>query len=247
MEETILKVAKIIEKWVTIQMGRKNLINNSPSVSYILEEVMSYPGTRSIIGDMVGEVFIRSIFTAYNLLTGDDETTALEKSKSISDISIIERESEEYNLKEECSLCGGDGEVSCQECNEEGEDSEGNTCENCWGHGFEECPECEGSGEILNEDEEVIDVTYFTIVTQNNDLVSEINSNIDTADNEIKGFEYIIQRYMGEILRIDVIHDTIDFDVEWGTHNGVDYKLENIIITPFYKYKINRKGEITGL
>ena len=246
MEETILKVAKIIEKWVTIQMGRKNLINNSPSVSYILEEVMSYPGTRSIIDDMVGEVFIRSIFTAYNLLTGDNETTALEKSKSISDISIIERESEEYSLKEECSLCGGDGEVSCQQCNEEGDDSEGNTCENCWGHGFEECPECEGSGKILNEDEEVIDVTYFTIVTQNNDLVSEINSNTDTADNEIEGFEYIIQRYMGEILRIDVIHDTIDFDVEWGAHSDVDYKLESIS-TPFYKYKINRKGEITGL
>lgn len=284
MEEEILKLAKVIERLVVNQMNKKNLTDRIPSVSYVVQESLSFPITRHILSDTDGKSLIRSIFTAYNLLTGDNDESAVKKSKTISDISIVEREGESYLRKEECSECGGTGNVSCDECygdgtidcrecdgsgfeqcpecdgsDEECDNCGGDgevSCSGCYGSGKESCPECYGSGEKTCEEcsgmgevegdygDEVIDVSYFNIVTQNEDLVSEINNNLD-SDDEIKNLDEIIDKYKSEILKLDTFSDTIHFSNDWMADESVDYKLENII-SPYYNFTV--KGDtITSL
>lgn len=284
MEERILKAGKIFERWVTFQMGKKGLMDKVPSVSYVMDEILSYNGTKSVLSGLDRQELIRSIFTAYNLLTGDDDVSAVKKSKTISDISVVEREGESYLPKDECSECGGTGDVSCEECYGEGaidcRECEGSgykqcpecdgsdeecdncggdgevSCSGCHGSGTESCPECYGSGEKTCQEcsgmgeveadygDEVIEVSYFSIVTQSEDLVNEINNNLD-SDDEIKNFEEIIDKYQSEVLKLDTFSDTIHFSNDWGVDESVDYKLENLI-TPYYNFTVKR-DTITSL
>lgn len=285
MEEEILKLAKVIERLVTNQMNKKNLTDRIPSVSYVVQESLSFPITRHILSDTDGKSLIRSVFTAYNLLTGDNDVTALKKSKTISIISVVEREGESYLPKKECNECGGSGDVKCDECYGDGAIN----CRECEGSGYEQCPECDGSDEecdncggdgevscsgcygsgtescgecygsggvtcqecsgsgVIEADygDEVIKVSYFSIVTQSEDLVNEINNNIDSSDGEIKNFDEIIDKYQSEILKIDTIADTIDFSNDWMADESVDYKLENLK-TPYYKFTV-KDNKITSL
>ena len=282
MEETILKAAKIFEKWVTFQMGKKGLMDKIPSVSYITDEILSYNGTKRILLGLDRQELIRSIFTTYNLLTGDDDTSALKKTNTISDISIVERESEAYRPKVECQECSGMGEITCEECHGEGgvycrecegsgylqcpecEGSDENcdhcdgggeiSCDECYGGGTKSCDECYGSGKLdcqecggsgeVEADDESIDVSYYVIVTQSEDLVNEINNNLD-SDDEIKNFDEIIDKYQSEILKLDTIDDTINYNYDWGVDESVDYKLEHIV-TPYFNFTV-KNDKITTL
>lgn len=46
----------------------------------------------------------------------------------------------------ECSECGGDGEIECSNCGGTGEDVNGETCEECGGSGQVDCDECNTRG-----------------------------------------------------------------------------------------------------
>jgi hypothetical protein len=46
MEENILKVGKIIERWVTMDLSHKGMTNKMPSVSYIAHSTLSYPSNK---------------------------------------------------------------------------------------------------------------------------------------------------------------------------------------------------------
>lgn len=282
MEENILHIGKIIEKWIEFQMDKKDMMDKVPSVSYITDELLSYNGIKSILLGLDGQTLIRSIFTSYNLLIGYDDISALKKSKTISDINVIERESEPYNIKQECDECVGDGDVKCEGCDNEGNvdcggcngesylkcpECDGSNedcnycggggevycdecngkgtelCSECYGNGKIRCQECNGSGEVESYDE-YIDVSYYSIITQNEDLVNEINNNLD-SDDMIKNFDEIIDKYQGEILMLDTIRDTINFDKEWGVDGGDnEYKLENII-SPYYRFTIKNNNITT--
>ena len=281
MEETILRAAKIFEKWITFQMGKKGLMDKIPSVSYITDELLSYNGTKSILLGLDRQELIRSIFTAYNLLTGDDDTSAVKKTNAISDISVVERESEAYRPKVECDECGGEGEIRCEECDGEGyveclecdasgylqcpecEGSDENCdhcggdgeirCIECYGSGTESCSECYGSGKLgcqecdgngeVESNDDYIDVSYYFIVTQSEDLVNEINKNLD-SDDEIKNFNEIIDKYQSEILKLDTFNEMIDYYNDWGVDESVDYKLEGIL-SPYFNYKV-KNDKITA-
>lgn len=282
MEVEILKMAKVIERLVVNQMNKKNLTDKIPSVSYVVEEALSFPITKNMLNYMGGESLIRSIFTAYNLLTGDNDVSALKKSKTISKISVVERESESYLPQVECNECRGEGDIRCEECDGEG----GVDCRECKGDGLQQCPECDGSdeecdhcggdGEIscsecygggtescgecygsgklncqecggsgeVEADDYSIDVSYYDILTQSEDLVNEINNNLD-SDDEIKNFDEIIDKYQSEILKLDTFNDSINYRSDWGADDSVDYKLEHII-TPYFKFKV-KNDKITTL
>jgi len=46
-----------------------------------------------------------------------------------------------------CWECDGDGKISCDDCDGTGEDEEGNNCSGCGGSGEVTCGDCEGKGE----------------------------------------------------------------------------------------------------
>ena len=192
MEENILKVGKILESWVTMDLSHRGMTDKMPSVSYITDSALSYPATKNILESLPGDEMVRSIFVAYNLLSGDDDSTALNKTRSIYMVDIKQKTSEEYYPDVECDYCDGGGEVNCESCDGNGdvecgecdgsgqiscEDCEGeefiecsdcdgdgsNTCNNCGGDGKFDCPECDGSGEKEGS-EEVIDIQYSTIL-----------------------------------------------------------------------------------
>lgn len=282
MEVEILKMAKVIERLVVNQMNKKNLTDKIPSVSYVVEESLSFPITKNMLNYMDGESLIRSIFTAYNLLTGDNDVSALKKSKTISNITVVERESESYLPQVECNECSGMGEITCEECYGEG----GVDCRECKGDGLQQCPECDGSdeecdhcggdGEIscsecygggtescgecygsgklncqecggsgeVEADDYSIDVSYYVIVTQSEDLVNEINNNLD-SDDEIENFDEIIDKYQSEILKLDTFNDSINYHSDWGVDDSVDYKLEHIV-SPYFNFTV-KNDKITTL
>ena len=147
---------------------------------------------------------------------------------------------------EECDYCGGDGEVHCGDCGGSGDVH----CDECYGDGRIQCGECEGEGEVEGSDE-VVDVEMSTIITQNPKLIEELDSLHDPNDDEIKEFGQFIEKYSNEILVIDVIDDTEEFDYEWGGDSSVRDKLE-AVRTNFKNYKVTRnpskgQNELTAL
>lgn len=279
MEENILKVGKIIERWVTMDLSHKGMNDKMPSVSYIAQSTLSYPATLSILSSLPGDEMVRSIFVAYNLLSGDSDSTALDKSRRIYMIDLKQKTSEEYFPDEECDYCDGNGEVSCQECDGHGEiecshcdgsgqisceDCEGeecslcdgdefikcsdcdgdgsDTCSDCYGDGKFECPECDGVGEVEGS-EEVIDIQYSTIITQDESLTEGIELRLDNDDSE--SIDSLLNRFKGQIMITNVIDDVVDFYDEWYGESDVEYKLENIKLN-HKGYKISRDNKISA-
>lgn len=261
MEENILKVGKIIERWVSMDLSHKGITDKMPSVSYIADSALAYPATKNILESLPGDEMVRSIFVAYNLLSGDDDTTALSKTRSIYMIDIKQKTSEEYHPDVTCVYCDGDGGISCSRCDGDGEiecndcdgsghidceDCEGeecsrcdgdeytkcstcygdgsNTCDDCYGDGKFECPECGGSGEVEGGDE-VIDIQYSTITTQDERLAEGISERLDNED--LGSIDELLNEYKGQIMVTNVIDDIVDFYDEWDG-DDVEYKLENI-------------------
>ena len=162
MEENILKVGKILESWVTLDLSHKGMTDKMPSVSYIADSALAYPATKNILESLPGDEMVRSIFVAYNLLSGDDDSTALNKTRSLYMIDIKQKTSEEYYPDVECDYCDGSGEVECDACYGNGdvecgecsgsgqiscEDCEGEECSLCDGDEFVKCEECDGDGD----------------------------------------------------------------------------------------------------
>lgn len=278
MEENILKVGKIIERWVTMDLSHKGMTNKMPSVSYIADSALSYPATNNILDSLPGDEMIRSIFVAYNLLSGDDDTTALSKTRSIYMIDMVQKMSEEYYPDVECDYCDGNGEVSCESCGGDGEiecsdcdgsgqisceDCEGeecslcdgdefikcsdcdgdgsNTCRECYGDGRFECPECQGGGETEGS-EEVVDIQYSTITTQDESLAEGISERLNNED--LGSIDELLKNYIGQIMVTNVIDDIVDFYDEWYGED-IEYRLENIKRNS-KGYKIDRNNKISA-
>ncbi len=278
MEENILKVGKIIERWVTMDLSHKGMTNKMPSVSYIAQSTLSYPATLSILSSLPGDEMVRSIFVAYNLLSGDDDTTALSKTRSIYMIDMVQKMSEEYYPDVECDYCDGNGEVSCESCGGDGEiecsdcdgagqisceDCEGeecslcdgdefikcsdcdgdgsNTCRECYGDGRFECPECQGGGETEGS-EEVINIQYSTITTQDESLAEGISERLNNED--LGSIDELLKNYIGQIIVTNVIDDIVDFYDEWYGED-IEYRLENIKRNS-KGYKIDRNNKISA-
>ena len=257
----------------------KGINDKMPSVSYIAQSVLSYPATLNILGSLPGDEMVRSIFVAYNLLSGDNDSTALDKTRRIYMIDLKQKTSEEYFPDEECAYCDGSGEVNCQECDGDGEiecshcdgsgqisceDCEGeecsicdgdefikcsdcdgdgsDACSDCYGDGKFECPECEGSGEVEGS-EEVVDIQYSTIITQDESLTEGIELRLDNDDSE--SIDSLLNRFKSQIMVTNVIDDVVDFYDEWDGESDVEYKLENIKLN-HKGYKIGRDNKISA-
>lgn len=141
---------------------------------------------------------------------------------------------------ESCENCGGSGEEECDYCN-------GTTdfeCTDCGGESEFECGECSGNGTVDGE-EEVIAIEYGTILTQNRNMVDELERRTE-GGNIIDGFRDWINRYQNEILILDRIEDDILYEDEWEVGN-VDAKHEGTK-TDLEGYKISKNGSfITAL
>ena len=149
MNENILKVGKVLESWITLDLSHKGKLDMKPSVSYIESSALSYPPTRNILSSLDGDELIKGLFVAYNLLNGDDDNTALRKAETIYTIDYVQSEGDEYYPDENCETCEGMGEIHCEECDGMGYDD----CGNCEGRGNEECGDCDGAG-VDEEDDE---------------------------------------------------------------------------------------------
>jgi hypothetical protein len=148
MNENILKVGKVLESWVTLDLSHKGKLDMKPSVSYIESSALNYPPTKNILSTLDGDELIKGLFVAYNLLNGDDDNTALRKAETIYTIDYVKSEGDEYYPDEYCETCEGNGEIHCEDCDGMGYDD----CGNCEGRGNEECGECDGAG--VDEDDD---------------------------------------------------------------------------------------------
>jgi len=83
MEEKILNLSKSLVKIIIHHMSNEDTLLKKPSVSYITEVLISFPMSLSILSDIKGEALLRTIFTTYNLLSGDSEEMALNKTKDL--------------------------------------------------------------------------------------------------------------------------------------------------------------------
>lgn len=281
MDKKILILAKSIETLVTREMSDRGYLDRKPSVSYVSAVALNFPAIVSILSGLEGDELVRVLFVAYNLLSGDSDEVAVNRTKDIFMLDVKSIQGEEYNRMEECDVCGGGGEIeclecdgtgkmdcsdcdgsgslNCDECGGEGEvdgeechycGGDGEThcgdcggsgdvhCDECYGNGEVRCEECGGEGEIEGSNE-VIDVEMSTIITQNPKLIEELDSLHDPNDDEIKEFGQFIEKYSNEILVIDVINDTEEFDYEWGGDSSVRDKLERTW-TNFKNYKVTR-------
>ena len=137
MNENILKVGKVLESWITLDLSHKGKLDMKPSVSYIESSSLSYPPTKNILSSLDGDELVKGLFVAYNLLNGDDDNTALRKAETIYTIDYVKSEGDEYYPDENCEICEGMGEIHCEECDGMGYDD----CGSCEGRGNEECGE----------------------------------------------------------------------------------------------------------
>ena len=149
MNENILKVGKVLESWITLDLSHKGKLDMKPSVSYIESSALSYPPTKNILSSLDGDELVKGLFVAYNLLNGDDDNTALRKAETIYTIDYVKSEGDEYYPDENCETCEGMGEIHCEECDGMGYDD----CGSCEGRGNEECGECDGAGVDEDDDE----------------------------------------------------------------------------------------------
>ncbi len=291
MSENILKIGKVLESWITLDLGHKGMLDKKPSVSYIEStSLLNNSPTRNILGSLDGDELVRGIFVAYNLLNGDDDNTALQKANRIYTIDYIKSESDEYYGDETCEVCEGGGEVGCDtcdgqgydncsrcegrgneecgECNGDGVDEDDDVCSNCdgdggmvcddcdgdatvdcndcEGSGRRECGECEGSGEVEGNTEK-IDIQYGTVITQSLDMAEELNRRTDDQREEtIDEFNEWLSRYKNEILIVDKIDDTIEYDYEWEVGDA-EAKLEGMRVNKIGDYKVAKNNKITAL
>ena len=149
MNENILKVGKVLESWITLDLSHKGKLDMKPSVSYIESSALSYPPTKNILSSLDGDELVKGLFVAYNLLNGDDDNTALRKADTIYTIDYVQSEGDEYYPDENCENCDGMGEIECEDCDGLGYDD----CGNCEGSGNEECGNCDGAGVDEYDDE----------------------------------------------------------------------------------------------
>lgn len=149
MNENILKVGKVLESWVTLDLSHKGKLDMKPSVSYIESSALNYPPTKNILSTLDGDELVKGLFVAYNLLNGDDDNTALRKAETIYTIDYVQSEGDEYYPDEQCDTCSGMGEIHCEDCDGLGYDD----CGNCEGRGNEECGDCDGAGVDEDDDE----------------------------------------------------------------------------------------------
>ncbi len=247
MNENILKIGKVLESWITLDLSHKGLLDSKPSVSYIVQSSVTYPPTKNILSSLDGEELVKGLFTSYNLLNGDSDETAISKSEKIYVVDYVKRESDEFypdvycddcsgGGEEQCQNCEGEGEIECTDCDGTGEDTDsescykcdgsGNiTCEDCDGSGNVECSNCEGEGEVTG-DIESVEVEMGTILTQNKDMVEELNRRTE-GGNVIDGFEEWVDKYKNEIIICDTIDDVIEYEYEWELGNA-EAKLEDV-------------------
>ncbi len=291
MSENILKIGKVLESWITLDLGHKGMLDKKPSVSYIEStSLLSNSPTRNILGSLDGDELVRGIFVAYNLLNGDDDNTALQKANRIYTIDYVQSEGDEYYADEDCETCEGMGEIHCEECDGVGYDE----CENCKGRGNEECGECDGSGVDEDDDTcnycdgegneqcydcdgdgtvncstcegsgnreceecqgggqvegsiEKIDIEYGTIITQSLEMAAELSRRTDDQRKEvIDGFYKWVDRYKNEILIVDKIDDTIEYEYEWEVGDE-EAKLEHFRINKLGDYRVGKGDHVTAL
>jgi hypothetical protein len=167
--------------------------------------------------------------------------------------------------KEDCNECNG-GKVECEDCGGDGLDEEGESCDSCGGSGEEECNYCDGTANVecrdcggdgefqcnecsgngtVDGNEEVIDIEYGTVLTQNRDMVDELERRTEGGDI-IDGFRDWVERYQNEILILDRFSDTILYEDEWEV-GDVDAKYEGTK-TNLNGYKVSKNGSyITAL
>lgn len=221
----IIKISKAFVKLITQSLSKDELNSKIPSVSYISDTLNKNVISLSVLNNLDGDTLIRVIFTTFNLMNGDSEENAVNKTKDIFQIDVKTSQSEPYNHTEPCDECEGSGYIIDDE-------DEEYVCQNCDGYGETET------------DSELIDVQLTTIVTQNPNLVETIKNNLDSSDNEIESFDSILNNYKHEILIIDIINDSVETNEEWPDYlDGA--RLEDIHHN-FNNFKI-KKGELTML
>lgn len=290
MSENILKIGKVLESWITLDLSHKGMLGKKPSVSYIESSSLNYPPTKNILSTLDGEELVKGLFVAYNLLNGDDDKTALQKVNTIYTIDYVKSEGYAYLPEETCETCGGDGElecddcdntgyeecencqgrgnVECEECSGEGVDEDGDTCIHCEGEGNDtcydcsgdgtlncgtcegsgniECSECGGAGEIEGSIDK-IDIEYGTIITQSLEMAAELSRRTDDQRKEvIDGFYKWVDRYKNEILIVDKIDDTIEYEYEWEVGDE-EAKLEHFRINKLGDYRVGKGDQVTAL
>ena len=172
------RISQTLLKWVNLNVKSSNTNGDKPSVSYIVNNIISFSTARDIMIDMEGVDVLRLSYIIYFISEGDDFKTAQNKSNnlymfdfiSVEDIKYTEEECEECygDGTIECSWCDGDGEEDCTECDntttsDEGDEEECDECNgkesvecsNCSGDGNVECSNCDGEGRIESEEEMV--------------------------------------------------------------------------------------------
>lgn len=204
----IIKISKAFVKLITQSLSKEELNSKIPSVSYISDLLIKNTISLSILNNFDGDTLIKVIFTTFNLMNGDSEENAVNKTKDIYQIDVKTSESEPYDEMEPCYGCDEEGYIIDDE-------DERYVCQDCDGDGESETGI------------ELIDIQLTTIVTQNSNLVETIKNNLDSIDNEIEYFDSILNDYKHEILIIDIINDTVENGQEWPEYlDGT--KLEDI-------------------
>ena len=272
MEEKILKISKILEKWVRLDKSHKGLKDKTPTASYVVSSVLDYPPTKSLAMKFKGKDLGRLFFTTYNLLNGDSDLDALKKSETTYVVDIIEPEGQSYHMENDCDECGGSGEVNCSECDGEettecgdcggdgqvkdgdGDDIEcaecessgEQTCDVCSGMGTSYCEECDGSGQTTDLFES-INIEYVTLITQSELFIEDLRKRHNPDTDYITDFDLLVKKYIGELIVVDKIFDTIDFEDEWGGGDDSLHKLESISMSQEMNLKIKSSGVLTLL
>jgi len=148
MDKKILILAKAIETLVTGELSNNDLLDKKPSVSYVSDIALNFPAITSILSYLDGDELVRILFVTYNLLNGDSDEVAVNRTKDIFMINVKSIHGEEYYRKEECGVCHGSGNIDCDECRGTGEID----CSTCKGSGYIDCDECSGEGEVDGEE-----------------------------------------------------------------------------------------------
>ena len=79
----------------------------------------------------------------------------------------------------ECPECYGNRRETCEECDGDGETSDGETCEMCGGDGEVRCDRCDGRGEIVDHNQNSIQLVEC--LTHNLDFINHYK-NLDYGD-----------------------------------------------------------------
>ena len=228
MEEKILKISKILEKWVRLDKSHKGLKDKTPTASYVVSSVLDYPPTKSLAMKFKGKDLGRLFFTTYNLLNGDSDLDALKKSETTYVVDIIEPEGQSYHMVNDCESSGEQ------------------TCDVCSGMGTSYCEECDGSGQTTDLFES-INIEYVTLITQSELFIEDLRKRHNSDTDYITDFDLLVKKYIGELIVVDKIFDTIDFEDEWGGGDDSLHKLESISMSQEMNLKIKSSGVLTLL